>query len=108
MALPVATSIMDAQPIALVLLFLSSAFAGKVQTWPLSEWSIPLFMLGLQWWSMLVNSLARYNMSSFWLQSLRVLGLLVAFAIFFLSTPAFHGTILGLGLVAALLAWFFR
>ena len=99
---------MDAQPIALVLLFLSSAFAGKVQTWPLSEWSIPLFMLGLQWWSMLVNSLARYNMSTFWLQSLHALGLLVAFAIFFLSYPAIQGNIVGLALGAALLTWFWR
>ena len=99
---------MDAQPIALVLLFLSSAFAGKVQTWPLSERSIPLFMLGLQWWSMLVNSLARYNMSTFWLQSLHALGLLVAFAIFFLSYPAIQGNIVGLALGAALLTWFWR
>jgi hypothetical protein len=97
---------MDAQPIALVLLFLSAVFAGNVQTWPLSEWSIPLFMLGLQWWGMLVNALTRYNMSTFWIQSRRVLGLLIAFAIFFLSNTAIQGNSVGLVLGAALLTWF--
>ncbi len=99
---------MDAQPIALVLLFLSAVFAGNVQTWPLSEWSIPLFMLGLQWWGMLVNALARYTMSTFWIQSLRVLGLLIACAIFFLSNTAIQGNSVGVVLGAALLTWFWR
>jgi Domain of unknown function (DUF4129) len=99
---------MDAQPIALVLLFVSSVFSGNVQTWPLSEWSIPLFMLGLHWWGMLVNACARFIMSLFWVQSLRVLGLFIAFAIFFLSHPAIQGNGWGLVFGAALLTWFWQ
>lgn len=91
LAIPLATAVMETQPIAIFLLFVSviatqqSINAQQVQPWVLNAATITLLLLGLQWWAMLINALARYERYTRYGRVLNVLGLIVAIVILALS-----------------------
>ncbi len=74
LAIPILASIMEAQPIFVVLLFTS----GEPAVPFLSELSIILLALGLRWWAMGVRAYTERGISKQNEQLLRVLGLLLA------------------------------
>ncbi|HEY6540183.1 MAG TPA: hypothetical protein VIZ18_04560, partial [Ktedonobacteraceae bacterium] len=53
-AVPLAVSLMEAQPIILMLLFADLLFTGKSDTIPLGESDIVFLLLGSCWWIMIV------------------------------------------------------
>ncbi len=105
LAIPVIASIMEAQPIFIVLLFISSLFAnGAVATPILSEITIILLILGLRWWAMGVQAWRGLSTQNALL--LRVLGLLIA-GVLGIGTPLLLvRTILSVMLSSALVLWF--
>lgn len=80
MALPLALSLMEAQPFALGLAFLAVLFGGTPADAPLSMGALLLLLLGLLWWAMLLaHWQARGRLRSARLRALlRLCGLLVA------------------------------
>src|SRR5947209_20463317 len=59
LAVPLASSIMETQPIALVLLLGATLFTGENASPLLSEGSITLLLLGLQWCAILMQYFVR-------------------------------------------------
>src|SRR5579883_2192625 len=80
MALPLALSLMEAQPFGLSLAFLTVLFGGTPADAPLSMGELLLLLLGLLWWAMLLaHWQARGQLRSARLRALlRLCGLLVA------------------------------
>ena len=96
---------MEAQPIFVVLVFISPAFAdGAIDTPILSEITIILLILGLRWWAMGVQ--ARRGMSEQNARLLRVLGLLLAGGLVVGTPLLLVRTILSVILSSALVLWF--
>src|SRR5438477_7129124 len=58
-ALPLTVSAMEAQPIALVIALLTVLVAGPKATPPIGAGEIALVALGLLWWAMIVEGIAR-------------------------------------------------
>lgn len=73
LAVPIALSVMETQPIALALTFLTVAY--------LDAESITLLLLGLHWWARAVSALKRGRLSTTRARHLQLLGLLLAIAI---------------------------
>lgn len=80
-ALPLTTSVMEAQPVALMLALLTVLIAGTSALPPFGAGSIALLALGLQWWAMLVERIAMRRLKNKQAIALHVLGWLVAFAV---------------------------
>ncbi|HLI06684.1 MAG TPA: DUF4129 domain-containing protein [Ktedonobacteraceae bacterium] len=107
--IPVTASLMETQPIFLVLLFFASAFQGENASALLDPVSITLLMLGLQWWAMLVYYLVQQrNLGTEWMEVLHVLGLCLAFALALVTHWQLLNNILALVVVAGLLIWLWR
>jgi hypothetical protein len=79
-AIPLALSAMEAQPMALVIAFLTVLVAGRSATSPFGAGSIALVALGLLWWAMIVERFARRRLSRRQVLWLHAVGWLVAFA----------------------------
>lgn len=58
-ALPLTVSVMEAQPIAMVIALLTVLVAGSIATPPIGAGEIALVALGLLWWAMMVEGIAR-------------------------------------------------
>lgn len=58
-AIPVALSVMEAQPIALGVILVTSMFSAGTATPPVGAGVIAVLVLGLLWWAMVVEYLAR-------------------------------------------------
>ncbi len=105
LAIPMLASIMEAQPIFVVLVFFAPTFTGSVTGDPfLSELSIILLMLGLRWWAMGVR--ASRGMSEQNQRLLRVLGLLLAGGLVVGTPVLLVRSVLALILSSALVVWF--
>lgn len=104
--IPIASCLMEVQPIAFTLILLSFTFSGGVNAWPLGEVSMTLLLLGLRWWAMLVYGLMRRGMSKSEGQPLQVLGLIIALAAMII-THLWFVSFLGAAIVGgALVVWF--
>ena len=104
--IPIASCLMEVQPIAFTLILLSFTFSGVVNAWPLGEVSITLLLLGLRWWAMLVYSLMRRGMSKSEGQPLQVLGLIIALGAM-VATHLWFVNFLAAAIVGgALVVWF--
>jgi hypothetical protein len=110
-ALPIALSVMEAQPVALLVALLTLITAGTLTAQPLSVGVIVLLALGLLWWSMFVESVLRRTRRSGLARLLHLLGWLAAFSgagsqyALLLS----HGaTYAALFLDALVVTWFWR
>lgn len=102
-------SVMETQPIWLVLLLLASAFTGENATPLLDPLSITLLLLGLQWWAMLVYFLVRRrNLGTEWAEVVSVSGLCLACALALLTHLQLLKSIAALIVVAGLIVWFWR
>jgi hypothetical protein len=78
-ALPLTISVMEAQPIALVIALLTVLVAGPKATPPIGAGEIALVSLGLLWWAMIVENIVRsrsIGRQAIWLY---ILGWLLAF-----------------------------
>src|SRR5258708_3503370 len=107
-AVPVTTSIMDAQPVVLVLLFGSLLFTGQSDAFPLVEGSIILLVLSLCWWAMLVRQVIQPRLGEKWANLLYLPGLFVAFAVIVGTHPAFLDDVPQIVFSAALGVWLWR
>lgn len=81
LVVPVTVSIMETQPIAIVLLFGTLLFTGSNANVPLEQSSILLLLLGLYWWGVIVKRVMQYRQSTKQAQLLSLLGLLFALVI---------------------------
>jgi Domain of unknown function (DUF4129) len=108
-AIPVAASIMETQPISLVLLFLASSFEGENASPLFDPVSITLLLLGLQWWAMLVRYLVQQRgLSREWVEVIHVLGLCIAFGLALVTHLQLLNSIAALVVVVGLIVWFWR
>lgn len=105
---PVATGIMEAQPIALVLLFGALLFTGRSADAPLEMGSIFLLLLGLHWWAMMVKLVIPRGISEKRAKLLYLSGLLVAVAITVGTHLSLLHNALALILVGGLIIWCWR
>src|SRR6266704_1433471 len=78
-ALPLTVSVMEAQPIALLIALLTVLIAGPKAAPPIGAGEIALVSLGLLWWTMIVENITRrrsIGRQAIWLY---ILGWLLAF-----------------------------
>ncbi|HLI06048.1 MAG TPA: DUF4129 domain-containing protein [Ktedonobacteraceae bacterium] len=80
-ALPIATSVMEAQPLALIVAVLTLLFTHKLADMPLGVAEIALLELGLLWWAMFVESRIRRAGGNRKLARLHLPGWLLALAV---------------------------
>ncbi len=110
-ALPLAVSSMEAQPIALVIAFLTLLIAGSKTTSPFGAGAIALVALGLLWWAMIVEHLIRQRFQGRRLAWLHLLSWLIAIlaVVGALLPSALQGEGIPAVLVGvALVTWFWR
>jgi hypothetical protein len=80
-ALPIAISVMEAQPLALIVAVLTLLFTRTLADMPLGAGEIALLELGLLWWAMFVESRVRRAGGDRKLARLHLAGWLLALAI---------------------------
>ncbi len=80
-AVPLAVSLMEAQPIVLILLFAELLFTGKSNTFPLGESDIVFLLLGSYWWVMFVIRVGPSRQRRILTPLLSLLGLLIMLAL---------------------------
>ncbi len=80
-ALPIAISVMEAQPLALIVVVLTLLFTRTLADMPLGAGEIALLELGLLWWAMFVESRVRRAGGDRKLARLHLAGWLLALAI---------------------------
>ena len=80
-AIPVATNIMETQPIVILLFFATAIFAGPDAPSPPGEANITLLLLGLQWWAMFINYRLRKGISQRTVTILHIAGVVIAFGL---------------------------
>jgi hypothetical protein len=80
-ALPIAISVMEAQPLALIIAVLTLVFTGSLAHTPLGAGEIALLDLGLLWWAMVVENRTRHLLTRTRAARLHLLGWLIALAI---------------------------
>jgi hypothetical protein len=106
LVVPVTTSIMEAQPFAVVLLFFSLLLTGNSVNVPLNAVSIVLLMLGLQWWAQVARYLRLRGLGNIRIEVFQLLGLLLALALTMLTYLALLNNALVLLLVVTLVLCF--
>jgi hypothetical protein len=112
-ALPLTVSVMEAQPLALGIALLVTLVAGTSASPPFGAGSIALVALGLQWWAMFVEGVARRRLKNKPVIALHALGWFVAFT---LSAVPYLLAVVGgkteniftILLAIALVTWFWR
>src|SRR5690349_5513950 len=87
-AVPIVTSVMEAQPIIFLLALLSPLFTAGSLAMLLDEGSVIALVLGLQWWAMAVKYLTQHNPVAKRVYPLHLLGLFLAFVLI-MSTHLF-------------------
>lgn len=80
-ALPIAISVMEAQPLSLIVAVLTLLFTRTLADMPLGVGEIALLELGLLWWAMFVESRVRGAGGNRKLARLHLVGWLVALAV---------------------------
>ncbi len=80
-AVPLTVSAMEAQPIALVIALLTVLVGGTKATPPIGAGEIALVALGLLWWAMIVEHMARHRFSGGQVLWLHILGWVLAFMV---------------------------
>jgi hypothetical protein len=106
LVIPIATSIMETQPFAVVLLFFSLLLTGNSANVPLDAVSITLLMLGLHWWAQLGKYMAWRGLSNIRTEVFQFCGLLLALALTTITHLALLNSVLIFLLVTALVLWF--
>src|SRR5205823_4791473 len=81
LAVPIALSVMETQPIVFALTFLAIVYLEDSNAVPLGAESITLLLLGLHWWARAVSALTQGRLSATRARLLQLLGLLLAIAI---------------------------
>src|SRR5438128_5849435 len=81
LAVPIALSVMETQPIVFALTFLAIIYLEDSNAVPLGAESITLLLLGLHWWARAVSALTQGKLSTTRARLLQLLGLLLAIAI---------------------------
>src|SRR5437764_10932805 len=81
LAVPVAVSIMETQPIVIILAIFAPLFNGGGEVIQSGEVVITLLLLGLQWWSMLGKRFMQRGSSERKVQLFHGAGLLLALAL---------------------------
>lgn len=99
-AIPIAISVMEAQPIALVIALLTRMVGGTSATAPIGVGSIALVALGLLWWAMVVEHIVRHSSRGRRLAWLHQLSWLVTFAA--VAGPYFPSVVKGESIPAVL------
>jgi hypothetical protein len=110
-AIPIALSVMEAQPAVLIVLLLTLVTTSTLAVQLVSTGSVVLLALGLLWWAMLLEAVLRRTQRARLVGLLYVLGWLAGFGA--IGWPYFPhlltGTSLGaLFLDALLVTWFWR
>jgi hypothetical protein len=104
-AVPIAISIMESQPIIIILAIFAPLFSSGGQSVPLGETTITLLLLGLLWWAMLGKSFVLRGVSERKVQIWQVGGLVLALAAVGAVSFGQIGNILALFLVIVLVVW---
>jgi hypothetical protein len=110
-ALPLTVSVMEAQPIAMLVALLTVLVAGPNATPPIGAGEIALVALGLLWWAMIMEGIARrrsIGRQAIWLY---ILGWLLAFIAVvgpFLLSVGRGESILAVLLGTVLVTWLWR
>ena len=110
-ALPIAVSAMEAQPIALLIALLAVLIAGPRATPLFGAGTIALVALGLLWWAMIVERVARQSTGGKRRAWLHLLGWLVAFLFVagqYLPSLTRGENIFAVLLAAVLVTWLWR
>ena len=107
-AIPLATSMMEAQAVVLVLMFISLLFTGKRTVLGLDSVSIILLLLGLHWWAMFVKHVMQHGLGKKRATFLQLVGVCVAFGATLGTHLSLIGNIPSLVLCGALIVWFWR
>ena len=102
---PLASSVMEAQPITLVLLVGSLLVTGHDNAVPLGEMSIVLLLLGLHWWAMGISKVLRHGPAEKMSGLFLFLGLCIAGALVLGTHPALFTNTGGLIAMVALITW---
>lgn len=100
-------AVMETQPIAILLMFISPPFTGTIRPWPLETYMVTLLIVGLHWWALLTYALTPRYITVQQNTQFRVLGLIIAYAAALLPqayTPNFLSFVVTLGLVT----WFWK
>ncbi len=106
LAVPVATSIMETQPYAVVLLLFTLLITGNSSNVPLDAASITLLLLGLHWWTQLVKYMTRHSLNDKQAGAFQFFGLLLALALTLVTHLTLLNNVPVLLFVIALVAWF--
>ncbi len=107
-AIPIASSIMETQPIALALQLVLPTITGDNSVLLLDAATITLLMLGMQWWIMLVKHFVQRGMKESQSTLLQVLGLVAALVILVATHLALLDHIFVLIIGVVLLGWFWK
>jgi MFS family permease len=110
-AVPIVLSVMEAQPVAVILALLTRTFIGARAAPSLGAGTIALLALGLLWWAMLVPHFTRDPARKKFATSLHLLSWITAFAIF--VGPYLPSVAVGINIFPALfntaiITWFWR
>jgi hypothetical protein len=108
LAVPIANSIMETQPIALILLIVLPFFIGQSAITSLDEATITLLMVGLQWWAMFVRYRVQHGMNEYHTRVMHLLGLFLAFTIALATHIVIVDDIPALIILLALTLWFWK
>ncbi len=79
--MPVASCVMETQPVILLLAFLAFVGTGPDTPLPLGEVGVTLLLLGLQWWCMFINYRRLHGLSETVANVFSVLGIVVAYLV---------------------------
>ena len=110
-ALPLTVSVMEAQPIAMLIALLTVLVAGPHATPPIGAGEIALVALGLLWWAMMVEGIARrrsIGRQAIWLYILGWFLALIAVVGPYLPSVVRGENIFAILLGAVLVTWLWR
>ena len=103
--IPLASSVMVAQPITLVLMLGSLLLTGHDNAVPLGAMDIVLLLLGLHWWAIGISQVTRHDLSEKMSGLFLFLGLCIAGTLILGTHPALLTNGGGLIVTAALFIW---
>jgi predicted ABC-type exoprotein transport system permease subunit len=104
-AVPVAVSIMESQPIIVILAIFAPLFSGSGEVVQASEITITLLLLGLQWWAMLGRWLVQRGTDERKIQPFHIGGLVLALVLVIVLGIEHVSNFLAFFLLVALVVW---
>jgi hypothetical protein len=108
LAVPIANSIMETQPIALILMIVLPFFIGQSAITSLDEATIMLLILGLHWWAIFVRYRVEHGLNEYHTRVMHLLGLFLAFTMVLATHLGMVKDIPALIILLVLALWFWK